>query len=82
MDTTELSLRVWDPVTGAVYKVKSIASNEEHIGNLVAEGKVSKDDYYQHLASTYKGQLATANGELARIHGVVASARRLLASAL
>lgn len=54
-----VSMKVWRP-DDTIIKVSSIASQESHIGNLIAEGYMSKDEYYPALVAYYKRRSRTA----------------------
>lgn len=47
-----MSMKVWRP-DGSIVSVRSIASSEDHFGNMVAEGEMTPDDYF---AALYKDQ--------------------------
>ena len=38
------------------YTVQSVASNEEHLGNLVAEGEMRYEEYWPELVRLYREQ--------------------------
>lgn len=54
-----VSMKVWRP-DGTIIKVSSIASQEAHLGNLIAEGHMPKDEYYPALAAYYQRRSRTA----------------------
>lgn len=59
----EMPLSVADE-DGTIRNVMSIASNEDHVGNLIAEGHVAEKDRWREVARLYKGQLAAKQRQL------------------
>ena len=52
----EVKLKVWHPDKGT-YRVLSIASDRDHIGNLVAEGHIPQEHYWDELVSLKNGRI-------------------------
>ena len=57
-------LDVWRP-DGSIDKIKIIASQEDHLGNLVAEGLLSQAHYYPELVKYYSARARGSEREFA-----------------
>lgn len=58
--------------SGEVRSVYSIASNEDHVGNLIAEGDLQEADRWREVARLYKGQLDASARKVKRLMDMIA----------
>ena len=57
----DLTLKVWVPDIDAVIERTTIASHEEHLGNMIAEGRLAKEKYWPMLSDFYKARFHREN---------------------
>lgn len=67
----DVTMKVKDE-SGAVRSVLTIASNEDHVGNLIAEGQLQESDRWREIARLYKGQLDASARKVKRLMDVIA----------
>ena len=73
-----IPMKVWKP-DGTTYKTKTIVGQDEYVGNLVAEGKLSPEEYYPELVRILLAQQTAlfrqwriAKDEIANLeHGIL-----------
>ena len=69
-----MAMKVWNPFTG-YSSVELITSNAEHVGNLVAEGLVSKESYWRLLCELEREGRLRAEARLAKVQSEIMAIR-------
>ena len=70
-------IKIYHPKHGKI-TVKSICSNEEHVGAMVADGDLPKEEYWCRVAYLYKSQLKAENQRYVRLQNSLSITTRFI----